>query len=339
MSNYEKHQRDYTILATSVVMEEFSSARMTEFFYHKTTPLYFLVRDRSLYHYISDEDKWGRIGNWLEHNSVEDLVAYDKEMDIRLAEYYSFDKQDHVDKIAALEKVHQFMVDFTEIIVLVSDLLLYEGHDPNFDNIGLEIRKKYEHVHRGQMETQTELLEKVEEDLGLEERGILGNMMYSEFKEFSKTGKIPEGLKQRNNFFFASQGADGEKVFSQSEADIKLKEIEVVNNIDLDNLKGQPAFAGVVQGKVRIIRLVEEASALQVGEILVTAMTDPRYVPAMKRAAGFITDEGGITCHAAIVAREMKKPCIIGTKVATSALKTGDYIELDAVKGKIKIIS
>ena len=58
----------------------------------------------------------------------------------------------------------------------------------------------------------------------------------------------------------------------------------------------------------------------------------------MKRAIAFVTDEGGITCHAAIIAREMKKPCIIGTKVATKILKDGDMVEVDANKGTVKII-
>ena len=73
-------------------------------------------------------------------------------------------------------------------------------------------------------------------------------------------------------------------------------------------------------------------------EILVSSMTTPSMVPIMKKAAAFITDEGGITCHAAILAREMKKPCIIGTKVATKALKDGDLVEVDADKGMVRII-
>jgi pyruvate,water dikinase len=67
-------------------------------------------------------------------------------------------------------------------------------------------------------------------------------------------------------------------------------------------------------------------------------MTDPNYIPAMEKAAAFLTDFGGILCHAAIVSREMKKPCIIGTKNATKLLKDGFLIELDAYNGTIKIL-
>ena len=75
---------------------------------------------------------------------------------------------------------------------------------------------------------------------------------------------------------------------------------------------------------------------LKQGDILVATMTTPDFFPIMKKAAGFITDEGGITCHASIVAREMKKPCIVGTKIATKVLKDGDLVEVDADKGVVK---
>ena len=68
-------------------------------------------------------------------------------------------------------------------------------------------------------------------------------------------------------------------------------------------------------------------------------MTSPDFLPAMKKSAAFITDEGGITCHAAIVAREMKKPCIVGTKVATKKLKDGDFVEVDADHGIVKVLN
>ena len=67
-------------------------------------------------------------------------------------------------------------------------------------------------------------------------------------------------------------------------------------------------------------------------------MTRPEYIGAMRKAAGFITDEGGITCHAAIISREMRKPCVIGTKNATKILKDGDLVQVDAVHGVVRIL-
>lgn len=67
-------------------------------------------------------------------------------------------------------------------------------------------------------------------------------------------------------------------------------------------------------------------------------MTTPDFVFAMKQAAAFVTDEGGITCHAAIIARELGKPCVIGTKIASSTFKDGDLIEVDANNGAVRIL-
>ena len=67
-------------------------------------------------------------------------------------------------------------------------------------------------------------------------------------------------------------------------------------------------------------------------------MTSPDYMVAVKKAAAIVTDEGGVTCHAAIVSRELKIPCIVGTKNATKALKTGDLVEVDADNGVVRLL-
>lgn len=103
-------------------------------------------------------------------------------------------------------------------------------------------------------------------------------------------------------------------------------------------VSGQIACKGKVTGNVRIILKTEDLPRFIEGEILVSYMTMPAFISAMKKAAGFVTDEGGITCHAAIVARELKKPCIIGTKIATKVLKDGDLVEVDANTGVVKIL-
>src|SRR3989338_2128641 len=103
-------------------------------------------------------------------------------------------------------------------------------------------------------------------------------------------------------------------------------------------LIGQMGNKGREKGFVRIIKWKKQIGKLQKGEILVSTMTTPDFVPAMKKASAFITDEGGITCHAVIIAREMKKPCIIGTKIATQILKDGDLVEVDADNGVVRIL-
>lgn len=102
-----------------------------------------------------------------------------------------------------------------------------------------------------------------------------------------------------------------------------------------EEVKGVGVSKGSAKGRVRVV-LDPARSTLQQGEILVTSMTRPEFVPLMRKAAAIVTDEGGITSHAAIISREMKKPCIIGTKIATKVLKDGDMVEVDADKGIVR---
>ncbi|KKS41629.1 MAG: Phosphoenolpyruvate synthase, partial [Candidatus Kuenenbacteria bacterium GW2011_GWA2_42_15] len=104
-------------------------------------------------------------------------------------------------------------------------------------------------------------------------------------------------------------------------------------------IKGIVASAPVkkLTGRVSVIMDVHREK-FQPNTILVTSMTRPEFMPLMRRAKAVITDEGGVTCHAAIISRELGIPCIIGTKNATQMLKNGDKIELDLQSGIIKII-
>ncbi len=106
----------------------------------------------------------------------------------------------------------------------------------------------------------------------------------------------------------------------------------------MDFLSGTCACPGKVKGKVKVINQPEEMDKMNKGDVMVAHTTFPALVPAMKKASAIITDDGGITCHAAIVARELKTPTIVGTKMATKVLKDGDRVEVDAEKGIIKKI-
>lgn len=117
---------------------------------------------------------------------------------------------------------------------------------------------------------------------------------------------------------------------------IALKELGEKKEDDTGQLKGNPACKGVAKGRARIILKKEDIPTCKKGEILVTSMTTPEFVPAMKKAAAIVTDEGGLLCHAAIVAREMQKPCIIGTLKATEVFENGDMLEVDAEEGVVR---
>jgi phosphohistidine swiveling domain-containing protein len=105
----------------------------------------------------------------------------------------------------------------------------------------------------------------------------------------------------------------------------------------IKDLRGLSASVGVVSGYVKVIGSVKEVNKINPGDILVAVMTRPDYIAGIRKAAAIVTDEGGITCHAAIVAREFGIPCIIGTKIATKILKDGDFVEVNANHGVVKI--
>ncbi|TRZ54342.1 hypothetical protein D4Q76_02515 [archaeon] len=105
-----------------------------------------------------------------------------------------------------------------------------------------------------------------------------------------------------------------------------------------DELAGVIAYRGKTKGRAKIVKTAYEIGKVKLGDILFAPTTAPSYIMGMKKAAAFVTDEGGITSHAAIVSREMKKPCIIGTKIATKVFKDGDLVEVDANKGIVRKI-
>ncbi|EKE15802.1 MAG: hypothetical protein ACD_11C00103G0004 [uncultured bacterium] len=105
-----------------------------------------------------------------------------------------------------------------------------------------------------------------------------------------------------------------------------------------DEIKGDVAFTGIANGKAVIHLSWTGTTNIEEGDVLVTGMTNPQMIPLLKKASAIVTDEGGITCHAAIISRELKKPCIVGTKIATQVLKNGDLIEVDANEGIVRII-
>lgn len=109
--------------------------------------------------------------------------------------------------------------------------------------------------------------------------------------------------------------------------------------IKKSKLTGVCACSGKVKGTVKIINSTEDMAKMKMGDVLVSVATTPAIVQAMRQAGAILTDEGGLTCHAAIVARELKIPCLIGLKVATQLFKDGDLVELDAHQGWVRKIT
>ncbi len=153
------------------------------------------------------------------------------------------------------------------------------------------------------------------------------NIKFEDLRYYTVQSLINGQPKKYNSNFsvFSYQG-------SFNFYDKKILKDEVIKDKEI---KGTIAYKGSVSGLVKIVTVTGDLSKVKQGDILVTQMTFPAYMIAMNKASAFVTDEGGITCHAAIVAREMKKPCIIGTRIATKVLKDGDMVEVDANRGII----
>jgi phosphoenolpyruvate synthase/pyruvate phosphate dikinase len=159
-------------------------------------------------------------------------------------------------------------------------------------------------------------------------------------------GKIPSRLHQieeRLNGWALWRG----KLYSTSQlVDVLRQDGFVLGKEEKINathhrLRGVTACKGkesIVQGPVRLIARKGHFSSFREGEILVTEFTSPDFVPIMKKSSAIITEEGGLGSHAAIVSREMNKPCIVGTANATRLLKNGDIVEVDAVNGTVRIL-
>lgn len=127
--------------------------------------------------------------------------------------------------------------------------------------------------------------------------------------------------------------ATGQAVSELNKIMFEGKKRDVVKDI-----RGLTASVGRVVGPVKIVGSVKEVGKVQKGDILVAVMTRPDYIAGIRKAAAIVTNEGGITCHAAIVARELNIPCIIATKIATEVLKDGDVVEVNANHGVVTVL-
>lgn len=164
------------------------------------------------------------------------------------------------------------------------------------------------------------------------------HVSWKHIEDFLTHGKLPSKAEIRANAgtsFFAV--VNGEKMELHGAA-AKQQYAQLIgeNNVSQTKiLRGTCASSGKTSGRVRIIRDVNDFPRFREGCVLVTFMTMPSYISIMRKAAAIITEVGGITSHAAVVSRELGKPCIVGVRNATRLLKTGERVDIDADRGII----
>ena len=155
-------------------------------------------------------------------------------------------------------------------------------------------------------------------DMGLKAEKLYGSVQDTEWGFDKDTGKF---------YFLQSRPITTLKKPNTDDEDVPTEEKLV------PLCKGLPAAPGIARGRVKCIKDISEIALVEDGDVLVTEMTNPDMVPAMKRAVAVVTDEGGRTCHAAIVSRELQIPCIVGASNATQVLETGQFVTVDAKRG------
>lgn len=148
--------------------------------------------------------------------------------------------------------------------------------------------------------------------------------------------KIQE--RQKFSLWESKQGSNTFLEGKQAREHLSRLAFQKEEDLNVSQLTGTTACPGRVRGSVKIINRSEDMKKMSKGDILVSIATNPDLVPAMKIAGAIVADVGGITCHAAIVSRELNIPCVVGTRIGTKALKDGMLVDVDATHGFVRII-
>ena len=210
----------------------------------------------------------------------------------------------------------------------------------------LEVFEKYAlfHDHRKEIQMKSTVsMNRMVQEVATRQKIKYEDLLWSwpaEIQKLILTNKIDLTIieKRKEAFFYLISEDNIEQL--TGEIAIRRKKEELGSEREnIANFQGLTASIGKVTGIAKVCYSPEEAvQNISAGNILVTSMTTPEFVPSMKKAAAIVTNEGGITCHAAIVSRELKIPCIVGTGIATKTIYSGDLIEVNANHGVVNIL-
>jgi phosphoenolpyruvate synthase/pyruvate phosphate dikinase len=297
----------------------------------------FILKNGLLSAYRDTQDLFNIINNVLknkidkEPSFIDNLVAEKSNL---LGKLFILKDKEKISKKEFVDYL-DYLFDYWQLHYIAQFLALDEKRFSEEDREkAIQLRKTLDIDINTFWTSITKLMKKIYPELG----SLVNYVSWDEVKN----NTIPdiEELKNRENegvVLFDGEIINYDKLKKlENKYNFILEDEKEVSNVE--EIKGQIACGGVTKGKVKKVLRDEDLKTFIKGEILVSYMTMPSFLPAMEKASAFITDEGGITCHAAIFAREMKKPCIIGTKIATKVLKDGDLVEVNADKGIVKIL-
>lgn len=245
-----------------------------------------------------------------------------------------FEKKKQVNNLEELKDLYELYLDFSYGEAAIWVIPLIESLPLEIREKALAVREKTERFGALRDELFDFNLNKIYPLLGRYSHFVHPK---SVFLGMSADELIKEARKYIEGFLYFN----GDIYFGDFNKILERLNIELEDNIHSksDNfVKGQCACQGIVKGKAKLIFTNEDISKVNKGDIIVSPMTRPDFMIAIEKAAGIVTDEGGITCHAAIVSREFQIPCVVGTSYATQIFKDGDIIEIDADKGIVRRI-
>ncbi|PLX28844.1 hypothetical protein C0581_00845 [Candidatus Parcubacteria bacterium] len=254
-----------------------------------------------------------RIGQELKTENIDELISIEKTRSEKLKN----ERDELLEKID-LPADLKHLFDIARDIIWLKDYrkyCLWHGHYV-LDLLTAEIAKRLHISHRQANhmltpEAQKSLVDGDDVDEHLLNERILYTLIHS--------------TENGSKFYY------GEKAKHIRES-FDIEEIEIDRS---HGFKGTCACPGVVKGEVKIVNSMEDIGKVNDGDIMLALTTYPSMLPAMKRASAIVTEDGGITCHAAIVSREFKIPCVVGVKKICSMLKDGDIVKVDATDGTI----
>jgi phosphohistidine swiveling domain-containing protein len=275
--------------------------------YYWTKNNYFIAQNLSIKHFQDEIKAWKKSNKDLneELRRIEQTPVLNKKLKLELFKEYKFSRL-----LKTLLKVSE---DFT-----------YWQDERK--------RATYHNIDIG-----TKVLTEIGRRVGyslLELKNANGYEIETIIKKGSPTRKELRYRNKQNVFIWIERGfypATGDEMNKIKNIVLGKKKMS-----DVQDFRGLSASTGKAIGRVKIVRSATEIRKVKQGDILVAVMTRPDYVMAMKKAAAIVTNEGGITSHAAIVSRELGIPCIIGTKIATEVLKDGDLVEVNANHGWVR---
>ena len=244
-----------------------------------------------------------------------------KELEKKLEELKNYSKNQK-NKIEMILKKHKLK---TNPLYFFQKLTFWREHRKMINLMGIHILN--------------DILKKIEDKTGIE-------IKYLKYLSPKEIDNVIKGLITKNELkkryekgIAVIAESNRYKIIQGQEANSLKEEFDKkVNRKKEKIISGNVASQGYAKGVAKIILSQKDFAKFRKGEILITSMTRPEYLPIIKKSIAIVTDEGGITCHAAIVSRELNKPCIIGTKNATKIIRNGDLIEVRAHHGTIRIL-